>query len=215
MRANPRAVEWQTGRVSESRRPAVVRGFASSTLAIFVALAGHVTGGGAMPGVLGIAVPWILASMVCVLLAGRKLSVVRLGLAVGASQFLFHTLFVLGTVTTTGAVAPHVHGSPLVLPAGTGVPETVVADGSMWLGHAAATLLTVLVLLRAERLVHAICDLAVRAARWVRSHLDVIVAGPSLPGGTNALGEIPDTISATSSFLATLRGRAPPLVLAF
>lgn len=197
----------------ESRRPAVIRGSLSATLAIFIALAGHVSGGGTMPGPLGLLVPWVLSLMVSVLLAGKKLSVVRLALAVGISQFLFHVLFVLGTVTPSGApVSGHVHGAPLVLPAGDGVADVVVTGGSMWIGHLVAALVTVVALHRGERLAHAATALAARAARWLQRRADATVP-PALPAARvlrHAFLSAP--LRPASPLLATLRGRAPPAV---
>lgn len=201
----------QTGAVTESRKPAVIRGFAASSLAIFVALAGHVSGGGQMPGALGIVVPWVFSFMICVLLAGRTLSLLRLGISVAVSQFLFHTLFVLGTVTPSGVSVRHVHGAPLVIPASAGVPEAVTADASMWLGHALAALLTIAALYRGERLILAARDLAAQLGRWLRRRVDHVLVLPALrlPRGLRGVFEL--TRTGGLVLLATLRGRAPPL----
>ncbi|MFJ4224616.1 hypothetical protein [Microbacterium sp. NPDC089695] len=197
--------------MTSTRKPAVVRGLVASSVAIFVALAGHVSGGGAMPGALGILVPWMLSFAACVLLAGRRLSLIRLALSVGVSQFLFHTLFVLGTITPSGAAAPHVHGAPLVLPAVAGATGAVVADGGMWVGHLIAALVTVAALHRGERLALALYALAAQAVRWVRRRVDVVLTRPALPrvGAPRAVCAL--VPSAGSALLATLRGRAPPL----
>lgn len=196
--------------MSPSRKPAVVRGFATSALAIFVALAGHVTGGGQMPGPLGILVPWLFAFMVSVLLAGRSLSLVRLTLSVAVSQFLFHVLFVLGTVTPSGVAIPHVHGAPLVLPSVGGAATVVNADASMWVGHALAAVVTVAALHRGERLLVALRDLAVRLVRWVRRRADA-VPGPRTPTSPVRLTGLFVVRAARGlQFLAPLRGRAPP-----
>ena len=56
--------------VEQARRTTLLRGFAAASVAVFAALAGHVSAGGAMPGLLGIVAPWLLSLMVCVLLAG-------------------------------------------------------------------------------------------------------------------------------------------------
>ncbi|MFK3679081.1 hypothetical protein ACI2IP_15255 [Microbacterium sp. NPDC090218] len=197
--------------MTESRKPAVVRGFAASSLAIFVALAGHVSGGGQMPGILGILVPWVFSFMLSVLLAGRTLSLIRLGLSVAVSQFLFHTLFVLGTITPSGVSTPHVHGGPLVLPAASGIPEAVTADASMWLGHALAALLTVVALHRGERLLLALRDLAVQLVRWVRRRADRVLVLPALRVARSLRGRFNVAFAADLVLLATLRGRAPPL----
>ncbi|GAA1147809.1 hypothetical protein F6W69_11550 [Microbacterium oxydans] len=200
--------------MTESRKPAVIRGFAASSLAIFVALAGHVTGGGQMPGPLGILVPWVFSFMICVLLAGRSLSLIRLGLSVAMSQFLFHTLFILGTVTPSGVSTPHVHGGPLVIPPTTGIPAEVSADASMWVGHALAAVLTIAALYRGERLLIAVRDLAAQLIRWVRRRVDHVLVLP----GIDVVDAFPgrfDVDEATSLILlATLRGRAPPLAAA-
>jgi hypothetical protein len=200
--------------VTESRKPAVVRGFAASSLAIFVALAGHVSGGGQMPGALGILVPWIFSFMICVLLAGRSLSLIRLGISVAVSQFLFHTLFVLGTFTPSGIPTSHVHGAPLVLPPTTGIPEAVAVDASMWLAHGLAALLTVAALHRGERLVLAVRDLAVQVVRWLRRRVDHVLVLPALPASRVLRGRFAVAHADDSLLLATLRGRAPPLAAA-
>ena len=197
--------------MTPSRKPAVLRGFVASSVATFVALAGHVTGGGQMPGVLGILVPWLLSFMICVLLAGRKLSVTRLSVSVAVSQFLFHVLFVLGTVTSTGNAAPQVHGAPLVLPAGVGTANAVVADGAMWLGHLVAVIVTVAALHRGERLIIALRDLAVRAARWVRRRVETALTSPASIAGRKVSALYRSAPPVDDPTLATLRGRAPPV----
>lgn len=198
--------------MTPSRRPAVVRGFAAASLATFAALAGHVTGGGQMPGPLGILVPWIFSFMVCVLLAGRKLSVIRLSISVTISQLLFHVLFVLGTIEPSGTAVGHVHGAPLVLPGGSGVTEAVVADGTMWVGHSLAAIVTVLVAHRGERMLLALRALAIQVIRSVRRRVDAALGSPALLF-VQDLGFTVDICRPLSSrMLATLRGRAPPTV---
>ncbi|KQZ25188.1 hypothetical protein [Microbacterium sp. Root553] len=198
--------------MTESRKPAVVRGFAASSLAIFIALAGHLTGGGAMPGPLGIVVPWLLSVMICVLLAGRRLSLTRMSLSVALSQFLFHVLFVLGTVAPSGVSAPHVHGGPIVIPTGPGISEAVVADGSMWIGHGIAALVTVLALHRGERLILALHTLSGQAVRWMRRRLDAALVRPALPALVRTRGEFLLQRASAPVHLTTLRGRAPPAI---
>lgn len=200
--------------MTESRKPAVVRGFAASSLAIFVALAGHVSGGGQMPAALGILVPWVFSFMISVLLAGRRLSLIRLGISVAVSQLLFHTLFVLGTITPSGPPVPHVHGAPLVLPPMSGVPVVVTADASMWLGHGVAALLTVAALHRGERLILAVRDLAVQLVRWLRRRVDLVLVLPALRQMRRLRGRFGVQSAVDLFLLATLRGRAPPLAAA-
>lgn len=180
-------------------------------MAIFVALAGHVTAGGAMPGPLGIVVPWVLSFMVCVLLAGRKLSATRLGISVAISQFLFHVLFVLGTITPSGVVTPHVHGTPLVLPTAATIPDAVVADGTMWIGHVFAAAVTIVALYRGERLLLGLRDLAQQSIRWVQRRVAVTSIAPRTPVRPAPLPTTDAVVLRSALLLSTLRGRAPPL----
>lgn len=188
-----------------------MRGFAASSVAIFTALAGHVTSGGLMPGMLGIAVPWVLSFMVCVLLAGRRLSVVRLAASVAISQFLFHVLFVLGAITPAVAMTGHQHGAHLMMSDSSGVAEAIAAGGMMWFGHALAALVTVVALHRGERLLLGLRDLAQRSIRWLRRRLDIVAPRPLLPAPAVAPA-VAVTPLRSALLLAPLRGRAPPLL---
>lgn len=168
-----------------------------------------------MPGPLGILVPWILSLMVCVLLAGRSLSLTRLSVSVVASQFLFHVLFVLGTVTPSGTAAPaHVHGGALVLPESVGLSGAATADGTMWLGHAIAALITVVALHRGERMLLALRDLAVQAVRWMRRRLAAVLVRPQAATRCRIPVGAADATRPQDHLLATLRGRAPPVLSA-
>ncbi|MDT0156471.1 hypothetical protein Q9R19_02410 [Microbacterium sp. ARD32] len=149
-----------------SRLPHLLRGLSTATIATFTALLGHVSAGGAMPGVIGIVVPLVLSSMVSVLLAGRRLSLTRLMLAVSASQFFFHTLFILGAVTPAGLTGGHQHGMAMILPATDALP-IVTPDAMMWFGHAVAAVLTALALHRGETLLSALVHIAGVIATWV------------------------------------------------
>lgn len=110
-------------------------------------------------------VPLILSTTVCVLLAGRSLSLPRLSASVLISQVLFHTLFVLGT-PVSGSTKPSGHGMPgMETVAVTVDPTTPMAmgsaDGWMWLAHAIAAVTTIAALYRGER---CIAQLVTRAA---------------------------------------------------
>lgn len=199
-----------------SRRPAVVRGFSASSLATFVALAAHVSAGGAMPGPLGILVPWMLSTAACILLAGRKLSTIRLTLSVALSQFLFHVLFVLGVVSPGAAsTSAHVHGT-VQLPSGGTVEAALLSapDTAMWIGHIVAALVTILALHRGEVWGHRLRELAVRAVVWLRRRLHVpFVPSRSTPV-SSCRGVFVTVPPKDAPLLARVRGRAPPLSVA-
>ncbi|WP_341853968.1 hypothetical protein [Brachybacterium sp. GPGPB12] len=100
--------------MSASRSPArLVRGGTAASIATAVALGGHLAGGGAMPAWLGILVPWWLAVAVCTPLAGAQFSLARMGVAVLASQALFHGLFSAGTPGDPGRALVDPPGSHL------------------------------------------------------------------------------------------------------
>ena len=88
-----------------------MRGGVAATIATALALIGHVAGGGAVPGWLGIVLPWWLSVAVCTVLAGTRFSLPRLSAAILGSQTLFHGLFMAGT--------PGDPGTHLVAPPGT------------------------------------------------------------------------------------------------
>ncbi|GAA2447572.1 hypothetical protein [Agromyces soli] len=149
----------------DARRGRTLRGLLAASVALF----GHLLGGGALPGFAGVAVPFALSLLVCVLLAGRRLSLVRLSLSVAISQTLFHSLFVLGTpgpltrATSEAAGAAHAgHGGAITL----AEPSVHLAHAQpdMWAAHALAAVLTIAALYQGERVLHAI--VAVRDRVW-------------------------------------------------
>ncbi|MGO3886440.1 MAG: hypothetical protein ACTJHU_09090 [Mycetocola sp.] len=175
-----------------SRLSRTLRGAVAAGLATFVALLSHVTAGGAVPGFWGIAVPLLLSTLVCVLLAGRRLSIVRLSAAVAISQLLFHTLFVLGASgTVSGAAAGHAghagHGGlgtattgPLLLTADpSSLAAGVLPACGMWLAHGIAAAVTIAALHRGERALRSLVDQATLIVVRVCAVLDVRVTPPA------------------------------------
>ncbi|WP_053383046.1 hypothetical protein [Leucobacter celer] len=204
---------------SPSRLPHLVRGSSAAGIATFAALFSHVVGGGAMPGPLGIAVPLLLSLMVCILLAGRKLSLARLSVSVVASQMLFHTLFVLGTPTAGAQMnmsAGHHHGHGMMqMPVVSEQTITLVhGDATMWVSHFIGAAVTVFFLYRGEQAIHRLRALAEQFVAWVRHRLVVPLR---LPAAT-APARVPVTVETSGwSVLSqlhasTLSRRGPPRV---
>ncbi|MFJ6680078.1 hypothetical protein ACIQLK_13265 [Microbacterium sp. NPDC091382] len=194
-----------------SRVSRVARGALAASVATWAALLSHVAGGGRVPGWLGIIVPLALSLFVCTALAGRRLSLPRLALAVTGSQLLFHALFVIGTITPTGA--PHQHGMTLMTDAG-GTAAAIGADPLMWAMHGLAAVLTVALLHRGERTAQRLLTLAADIARWVRRRIltAVLVLGAmGRPVPTPASADVPVLRSVT---LRVAAGRGPPRALA-
>jgi hypothetical protein len=164
--------------MARTRQLRALRGALAAAVATFTALLGHVAGGGAVPGWLGIVAPLVLSTAVGVLLVGRRLSVWRLGLVVIVSQAFFHTLFVLGTPSTggSGGSGAHHHGA-VALPTATSGALTA-ADPAMTLGHAVAAALTIAALYRGELAVLALLRLVALIAAAVRLALRGVAPAP-------------------------------------
>jgi hypothetical protein len=173
------------GMETPTRLPSLVRGTSAALIATFVALFSHVLGGGAIPGLFGIAVPLVLSLAVCTLLAGRKLSVWRLGISVVLSQTLFHTLFVLGTPTGGDAhgallACGHQHGV-VSLPMPDASSETVMlirANVTMWASHLIGAVITVALLYRGEKAIHGLRDIAQQLLVWMQHR---VLLPPRIP----------------------------------
>lgn len=160
----------------------MARAAVAASVATFAALLSHVVGGGAMPAPAGIAVPWVLSLAVCTTIAGRRLSLSRLSVAVPLSQLLFHALFVVGSPASSAGVpvpaGAHSH-LPLTITAVGG--ESLAADPAMWIGHALAALATVALLHRGERVTVAAAGIAASLTSWVRRQLRMPVAQACVP----------------------------------
>lgn len=163
------------------RLPRALRGAAAGSVATTGALLSHLAGGGAMPGLGGVAISLALSLVVCTLLAGQRLSLLRLTAAVAISQSLFHSLFVLAARPAPTLVLPasatdgsHLHGgvpmSDAAMPAAT-ITTSVPTSGpmsdvsapvhdmsamagsgaGMWFWHAFAAVVTIAIVHRGER----------------------------------------------------------------
>lgn len=121
----------------DSRWARVARGSGAATFATLTAAVSHTLAGGMPPTAFGLVASLGLSAMLCTLLAGRGLSIVRLALAIGISQVLFHALF---SGLGTPVAAEHVHA--------TGRIDALTATHdhpAMWWAHVAAGVVTLLV----------------------------------------------------------------------
>lgn len=213
-----------------SRWARVARAFLASGLAIFVAALFHVAGGGGVPGPLPVALSLAFATLAAIPLTARRLSLWRLTISVGISQFLFHVLFGLGGGTATFSTADgstlmsHVHsGSQLIM--STGVSTGVSAhpgmgtsiDSGMWTAHAAAVLVTVVALRFGERAFWGLFDTArmgvARLAERVLSSAALPI--PTFaPTPTARVGAEPTRVRDLGIPLGHLRHRGPPAAIA-
>jgi len=194
--------------VDMDRRQRALRGVGASALAVFVAALFHVAGGGAEPTAVAMAVGFLLAAPVCVLLAGRRPALWRLALSVAVAQFGFHFLFGLGQpsdVTFGGDTA--MAGMPGMQLAVSGGAPAELATSTMWAGHAAAALVTIAALRHGEQLMRRMLQLAARFLVRVVALISLPVA-PTARAAASAL--VPPLLS-PQFLIGALRHRGPPV----
>lgn len=143
-----------------SSRRRLARGSVAAAFSTWVALTFHLLGGGGLPAIAGVVIPFVLSWCACVVLAAWRGDALRLTASVLLSQGLFHTLFTLGA--TGGARGGH-HGMTVDLGA------TDVAGAAtwshMWLAHAVAAAITVIGLRSGETALARISRAVLDAAR--------------------------------------------------
>lgn len=196
--------------MSTSRASRVLSGLTAASLATFVALLSHVTGGGALPGAVGVVVPLVLSVLVCVALAGRRLGFVRLSLSVIISQVLFHTLFVLGAsggVTAAGQVSHH--GSVTLTAAGSSEHATGHTSAAMWAAHVVAATVTIAALRHADVLLSRLGDIARFVADFVARLTLVLIPVVSGPKRV-PLARVVRRVRVASRSVGTISRRGPP-----
>jgi len=126
----------------DSRWGRVARGWAAAGFATVTAAVSHTLAGGIPPTVFGMLVSLFLAATVSTVLAGRTISMLRLGLSMGVSQVLFHALFSgLGTPT----VVTHEHTATTIA-----AIAPTHDHGAMWMAHVLAGVITLVAFRHAE-----------------------------------------------------------------
>jgi len=197
-----------------SRFPQLLRGASTAFFATLVALTAHLTGGGQLPGLMGLVAPFILSLMAATLLSGRHLSFVRLLIATGISQFLFHYLFVLGTPSVSAGDVPamsahhgHVMSVPFVVQPS--MPEEA-AGAAMWATHALSAVLTALGLYFSERILVTTLLILDRVRRWWRA-LHQPVRLPILRPYVSPLHVWVAATAALGRFAHSIARRGPPV----
>jgi hypothetical protein len=193
----------------QARRTRVTRGVLAAAVSTFAAAFSHGVASGEAPSVVALAVASVLAVAACIALASRA-TPVRLAVAVVVSQAAFHSLFAAlpgasGTATQSGHhgmvvlatdAATHVHGS---------------AGVAMWLGHAAAAVVTIAALQHGERVLCAFGNtlgLVLRAFIAALRAIQIDTAAAPMPGWL----PVPRRLTALLPFSANRRGppfRAP------
>lgn len=124
---------------------------------LFLATAGHVLGGGTLPGAGLLALTAVGLGLLAVTLTARRLRFGVLLAALGVEQLLLHLLFHASTAAVTCAtVAMPGHAMTVGSVCGTGAATT--AGWPMLLGHVLAVLATAWLLARGERWLWSVAD---------------------------------------------------------
>ncbi|MER2135131.1 MAG: hypothetical protein ABS910_10700 [Arthrobacter sp.] len=195
-----------------ARAVRLVRGWAGAFAATAVAAASHVLGGGSAPEPALVLFCLAVSGMISCLLAGRGLSLPRLGAAVVFSQGLFHLVFSFGSAPAAvgGHTAHAHHAAPALAEAGTAAAATAPANGGMmWLSHALAAAATVWIVAHGERtLVRLIEALGVRPGALLPLFRPAHLPRPAAA----VLAERPLGLRSLGIPLLTFRHRGPPAV---
>ncbi len=201
----------------------VVRGAAAGAFATFISLLSHVTAGGQVSHPLGVLVPLLASMWVSVLLAGKRLSLIRLVFSVGLSQMIFHWMFGLGSalpVVATPATAGHAHHgfAPLELVPLESLPnsaEVLDADATMWLWHIVAAFVTIVVLYRGELLLTRLRTFATELAARLWQRITIVFPAITPVPHARAIAASSPRAHADQPELAPLYRRGPPRTQAF
>ena len=188
-----------------TRAARTARGTVSAAVSLFVALCSHALAGGGMPGLAGIALCAAFATLVCIALAGRRLSLPRLSVSVVASQFLFHALFSEFTASS-GPVVPAMAGMHAVTE-GAAIHATAhpAMPAWMWVAHAVAAVVTIAALRFGERAFWAVVTLV--APRALRMLVPTVTPSPRPARPRRRIRPFPHLAP-----LSPMRHRGPPVL---
>lgn len=193
------------------------RGVAAAAIATFVAAFSHSVANAEPAPVLGVLLALVCAVPVCIALAGRTLSWVRLACAIGISQFAFHGLLQMGLGGGAFSVgsATHAHGAATqALLSGASEADSAAGVAShaghtsaaMWFAHVLAAVITVLAVGAGERALVAILGLG-----RLRRVAELFAWLPAFAGARRAPLAIWHFTGASLACLAEIRRRGPPL----
>ena len=183
------------------------RGWSVAVFATVTAAVSHGLAGGTFPGAFGIVASVVLAGAASSLLTARKQSPLRLAIAVGLTQVMYHAVF-SGMGDPTAPVAAqglgHEHGV-------VSLPEIMNVhghSGSMWVAHIIAGVLTLIVLMNAESALWGFTSTIALALSRLLS-LGRPLAPQTAPAAVVAAS--PARVSRLLVVLSSMRYRGPPL----
>ena len=190
----------------------VARGGAIAAFATFVAALSHTVGGGDAPGVLALGLSFAFSALLCIAVAGGRLSAVRTAIAVSVAQFVLHALYSVqaGTASAGHAVGSvHAHHWAIEVPVAAASASPFAYDASMLATHLAAVVVTVLAIRRGDAAVRAAIGAGVLAVASVIRSAPVLEVEPRALPRSTAVFEEPRAL-ASLLLLSVMRHRGPP-----
>jgi hypothetical protein len=186
------------------------RGLAAAAFATFAAALSHSAAQGGLAPLIGIVIAFTLAAPVCVALAGRRMSWLRLSVAVVLSQAAFHGLLMVGVggAASSALSRTDAHGAHIGMGGASASVHAMSShtDAWMWVAHAGAAALTVLAFGKGEQAVRALLTLvARRLIAWRSVTLPTPIRAPRLDGFGRLLAA-PGFV-----LLSVVQRRGPPL----
>jgi hypothetical protein len=199
-----------------TRGARTTRGLIAAAVATLLAGLSHTLGGASAPFGVGSLLALAFAALVCIALAGRRLSLWRLSLSVLLSQLAFHGLFaVTGGASGASGAAPagmaHHESAAMLMDRLTPVPAAAMgathSDGAMTLAHVAAGIVTIAALHRGELAVRAVLRAALRVVTALVGSVPRVLPPMIARLRARAVVVIPRDLEVV---LSSMRHRGPP-----
>jgi hypothetical protein len=194
-----------------SRGARAVRGLTAGSAATVFAAGSHGMAGGHFASATGIVLAIAFSSLLGIALSGRSLSLIKLSVTVVFSQLGFHLVF--STIGASGATAMTVgghHNSSVLFSAGSSM-GSMHADPAMWLAHAVAATVTILVLRRGGAAFWGMRAIAAMLFTPLFRARQLVITTPQLaahrPPQTRRIAP-----TVVAQFLTFIDSRGPPVV---
>ncbi|GAA1815136.1 hypothetical protein [Agromyces neolithicus] len=194
-----------------SRWTRVAQGSALASFASFVAALSHTVGGGTPPGLLAVVLSMAFSVLLCMTVAGGRLTLARTVIAVAATQFALHALYSVQAAEPAASVGlAHHHHDTIDWSSTTGSPPSF--EPSMLVSHLVAVAVTVVAIRHGERALRA----TLRAIRVVVGSVLPRIPQIAVPWLRRPRPAVTRTPRATTRLivLSAMRHRGPPVAFA-
>ena len=197
-----------------NRATQLARGATTAAIALFLAAFSHGVAAGEAPGLVGLVFAALVALAASVAFVGRRVTPIRVVLAVIVSQGAFHLLFGVGAGGGGLVVSGAGHHQLVTVVEGVApVAHAAHAEIAMLVSHVLAAVLTIVYLLAAESVVWR--SLAGSARRLVGRLTGATTLAPVVISELRPAVDAALVLPRSRLFDARLRSRGPPQLPAF